>query len=101
MEDMAVLVVYIGVFLLLCLLLVRTLKGNRSRDWGRLFGLEALAVAGSFCAIHIFDALPGNGMMPGLTWFAEVFYSMGAAILYAVLLAVTIILCIWKEINSR
>jgi len=92
MENMGVLITYIAVLLLLCVLLVRAAKGDSDRDWGRLFGLEALAVAGSFCAIHIFDALPGGGMMPGLTWLGEVLYSMGAVAVYAVLLLITVVI---------
>ena len=95
MENMGVLITYIAVLLLLCVLLVRAAKEDR--DWGRLFGLEALAVAGSFCAIHIFDALPGKGMMPGLTWFGAVFYSMGAVAVYAVLLLITVVVWALKH----
>lgn len=95
MENMGVLIVYIVVFLFLCVLLVRAAKGDR--DWGRLFGLELLAVVASFCAIHIFDALPGRGMMPGLTWFGAVLYSMGAVAVYAVLLLITVVVWALKH----
>jgi len=84
--------IYLMVFAALCALLVRTAKGDRDRDWGRLFGFELLAVIASFCAIHIFDALPGGGMMPGLTWLGEVLYSMGAVAVYAVLLLITVVI---------
>ena len=30
-------------------------------------------------------------MMPGLSWFAHTFYSMGAAALYGILLCVTVL----------
>lgn len=82
--------IYLLVFAALCILLVRAAKEDRG--WGRLFGFEALAGAASFCAIHIFDALPGRGMMPGLTWLGEVIYSMGAVIVYAVLLLITVVI---------
>lgn len=36
-----------------------------------------------------YDSLPGYGMMPGLTYFAETLFSYGAAILYCGMLAVS------------
>lgn len=94
--DTVVLIVYIAVFLLLCCFLVWTMKRNRIKNWVLLFAAEALSAAAAFCAMHIFDALPGKGMAPGLTWFAEVFYSLGAAVLYAILLPLSFLLFLFK-----
>ena len=100
MEDMGVLIVYLVVLLLLCVLLVRAGRKNRNRDWAVLFGLELLAVLGSFCAMHIFDSLPGFGMMPGLAWFAATLYSMGAVGLYSLLLLLSMVVFIWKQFRK-
>ena len=100
MEDMGVLIVYLVVFLLLCALLVRTARENSDRDWTVLFGLELLAVIGSFCAIRLFDSLPGTGTMPGLAWFAATLYSMGAVGLYSLLLLLSIVIFIWKQFRK-
>ena len=61
----------------------------RKGDWLAI-GL-VLCLAAAVGLTKYFDALPGTGMMPGLTWFAHTFYSMGAAALYGVLLCVTVL----------
>lgn len=99
--ETALLILYICVFLLLCAALVRAMKGNRTKDWYLVFAGEALAAGGAICAMFLFNALPGKGMAPGLTWFAEVFYSMGAAALYLLLLVVSVVICAIKEWKGR
>ena len=94
--ELGLLIFYICLLLLLCAALVRALKRNRTKDWALVFGGEVLAAAGAFCAMFLFDSLPGTGMMPGLTWFAEVFYSLGAGVLYLLLFVVTVVICAVK-----
>ena len=89
---MLVLIVYICLFILDLYLLVRALKpfsGSRL--------LEAcLSELGSLLAALLimwyFDHAPGYGMMPGLTYIQEVFYSLGAAVLFAGLLLSSLVI---------
>lgn len=89
--------IYLLVFAVLCALQVRAVRGNEPKRWRRLCLLQLLAVIIAYGAMRYFDALPGTGMTPGLTWFAEVFYSLGAAVLYAIQLLVTFILRITRR----
>ena len=101
MSGLWLLIFYIVVFLLLCFLLATAVKRNHLRRWTILFLLELLAAMGSVGAVFLFDSLPGTGMMPGLTWLAEVLFSMGAAALYALLLAASFFLFLWKYFKSK
>ena len=99
--ELGMLIGYLLVFLLLCAALVRALKRDCTTDWYLVLGGEALAAAAAFGAARVFDALPGHGMMPGLTWLGEVLFSLGAGVLYLILLAVTVVICAIKEWKGR
>ena len=56
-----------------------------------------LSIGVSVFLLWYFDTLPGYGMMPGLTWFAEVFYSICAAVVFAVLVLVTFLCMLYHK----
>ena len=89
---MLVLIVYICLFILDLYLLVRALKPFSAR---RLF-VAYLSELGAFLAALIimwfFDQAPGYGMMPGLSYIQEVFYSFCAAVLFAGLLLLSFVI---------
>ncbi len=86
------LIVYICLFILNLCLLVRAMKPF---SIGKLF-LTYLSELGSLLAalwiMWIFDQAPGYGIMPGLSYIQEVFYSFCAAVVFAVLLLVSIVI---------
>ena len=89
---MLVLIVYICLFILDLYLLVRALKPYSAR---RLF-VAYLSELGSLLAALIimwfYDQAPGYGIMPGLTYIQEVFYSLGAAVLFTGLLLLSLVI---------
>ena len=85
-------VCYALILILQIVLLVRAVKLPAPRRWGILLGLEGASVAAAAGLAVIFEKLPGSGTMPGLTWFAEWGYSIGAALVYAVMLVLSLIL---------
>ena len=67
-------------------LLVYNLRHPSRKGWLALLGANTLCLAAAAALTAYFDALPGTGMMPGLTWFAHTMYSLGAVVVYGALL---------------
>ena len=94
---MLVLIVYICLFILDLYLLVRALKPFS----GPILLVACLSELGSLLAALLimwyFDQAPGYGMMPGLTYIQEVFYSLGAAVVFAGLLLITLVIGVFRR----
>lgn len=87
--DLLVGIFYLLVFLVQLVLLVTAARKPEKKLWSALFRLEILSVLGALGLMFLFDALPGGGPMPGLTWFAEFFYSLFAAAGYGLMLLIS------------
>ena len=96
--DLPVGIFYLLVFFAQVILLILAARKPEKHLWPALFRFEFLSLLGAVGLMFLFDALPGRGMAPGLTWFAEVFYSLFAAIGYGVMLLVSFV--IWT-VRSR
>lgn len=62
---------------------------RRKRGWIRLLILEIASMVLAFGCMWYFDTLPGYGIMPGWAYFAEVFYSLVAGVIYFVMTLIT------------
>jgi len=82
---------YLLLFLVQLVMLVCAVRKPEKNLWPALFRLELVSALGAVGLMFLFDSLPGQGMAPGLTWFAEVFYSLFAAIGYGVMILVSIV----------
>ena len=83
------LVVYIFIAIFEIILYIRTIKG-KNKSWIKLIFIEVITMITSFAIGIYFNNLPGSGFMPGLTYLGEWLFSMGAAVLYFIILFVTI-----------
>ncbi len=86
------LIVYICLFILNISLLVRALKPF---SIGKLFGAylgEIGSLLAALLIMWIYDQAPGYGIMPGLSYIQEVFYSFCAAVVFAGLLLASIVI---------
>ena len=99
--DLILLSGYVLLFLVQLILLIFAVRKPEKNLWPKLFILEILSVLGAVGLMFLFDALPGRGMAPGLTWFAEVFYSFFAAIGYGLMILVSIVTAAVLEWRSR
>ena len=94
-------VIYLALLVGQLVMLVRTIRRPAAKRWGLLLAAELFCALGAWRLARFFDALPGTGMMPGLTYLAEVLFSMCAAMVYAVLLAVSVVICFVMRIRRR
>lgn len=99
--DLIMLIAYALLFIIQLILLFCAVKKPEKKLWGKLFVLELLSALGAMGLMFLFDALPGSGMMPGLTWFAEVFYSLFAAIGYGALFLVSLVVRIVQSARQK
>lgn len=83
------LVVYILVAILQIILYIRTIK-EKNKSWLKLILMESMALISAIAIGIYFNNLPGSGFMPGLTYLSEWLFSMGAALLYFIMLFITI-----------
>ena len=82
-------------------LLVFALKRLTTSHWCLLYVIEMLSVVAALILMVYFDNLPGYGMMPGLTYFAEVFYSFFASIGFGILLLISVFVGLVAKRNKR
>ena len=90
--PMLVLIVYICLFILDLYLLVRAIKPFSARKLLAACLSELGSLVAALLLMWYFDQAPGYGMMPGLTYIQEVFYSFGAAVAFAGLLLFSLVL---------
>ena len=90
MEGLGALIVYLVLLAAQLAMLVYCVLRPRVLLWGILLGAESLSALAAWLLMHHFDSLPGSGKAPGLTYFGETLFSMGASIAYAVMLGITL-----------
>lgn len=90
MEGQGILIVYLVLLAAQIALLVYSILRPRLLWLGILLGAETLSAVGAWILTHYFDSLPGSGKAPGLTYFGETLFSMGAGIAYTVMLGITL-----------
>ena len=95
--DLILFSAYVLLLIAQIVLLIFAVRKPEKNLWSKLFCLEFLSAAAAVGLMFLFDALPGKGFMPGLTWFAEFFYSLLAAGAYGIMLLLTAIICAIKK----
>ena len=88
--DLFLFSAYILILVAQIVLLFFAIRNPDKKLWRPLFGFELFSLSASVGLMFLFDALPGKGFMPGLTWFAEWFYSLLAAGAYGIMLLLTV-----------
>ena len=90
--DLFLFSAYVLILVAQIVLLIFAIRKPDKKLWRPLFGFELFSLSASVGLMFLFDALPGKGFMPGLTWFAEWFYSLLAAGAYGIMLLLTLII---------
>lgn len=99
--DILLLILYVILLVFCAVLLISSVKKYSRAKWIVLFISEAAFSIGAAYAATVFDSLPGYGMMPGLTYFAEVLYSIAAACAFAAEFTVSAIIYIILKIRNK
>lgn len=79
---------YILLFALQVLLLVRYVRRGTRGGWLAVLEICSAVLAGVL--MWYYDTLPGFGFMPGWSYFSEVFYSLFALVVYALMMLITV-----------
>ena len=107
MEAIGLLIFYGVVLVVLLVGLVFCVKRGKRKHWFVLCASSSILAVLAMRLARYFDALPIQGGSPfsGLAYFAEVFYSMGAAIVYGGITVIVLlcwVLCeIWKIVEKH
>ena len=99
--DIILPLLYLAVLIVHIVLLIKTLRAPARSKWLRLILVQFLSILAAFLLMSYFDDLPGTGMMPGLTYFAEVIFSLIAAALYSTGLLCSVVLWLWKKYRHK
>ena len=99
--EIVLLFLYLSVLSVHIILLCKVLRAPAQKRWLRLFLVQLLSIVASLLLMSYFDDLPGTGMMPGLTYFAEVIFSLIAAALYSTGLLCSLILWLWSKKHRK
>ena len=92
MDVLYLLSVYIIVFAVQVILLIKAVKKSEKKYWVIEILLETTSIICSGLLVYYFNELPGNGFMPGLTYLGHWLFSVGATALYLVMFGVTLLL---------
>ena len=88
--DLFLFCTYVLILVAQIVLLIFAVRKPEKRLWVPLFVFEVVCLLAAIGLMFLFEALPGNGFMPGLTWFAEWFYSLLAAGACGIMLLLTV-----------
>ena len=99
--GIALFVLYTTSFILQVILLVQALKKSAPPRWKRLYVIELISAAIAAAAAVYYNGLPGTGFMPGLTYLAEVIFSMAAALLFSAMLVLSFLLSLISRWRHR
>jgi len=69
--------------------------------WSMLFLCELCALTAAVYFSIYYNSLPGYGMMPGLTYFAEALYSMVGAVGYLGMLILSVLACLIVKLKNH
>jgi len=99
--DILLPILYLLVLAVQAVLLVFSIRRPTVRRWGILLGTELIALAAALLLAAHYNGLPGFGIMPGLTYFAETLFSLFAALAYGAMLLISalcaLLLCIRRS----
>ena len=89
---MTLLLVYIFVFILQVVLLVRSIQKKQKKLWLGFFAFQLISALLAAGLCWYYETLPG-GMFGGLTYMGEVLFSFGAAVVYGLFFLVSAFCC--------
>ena len=93
--------VYIVIFVLQIILLVKAFRSKNKKIWVALLVLELVSTFVAIGCKEYYNSLPGYGFMPGLTYMGEVLFSFFASILYGANFLVSACIFIATEEKKR
>lgn len=96
--EILLLIVYGAVLALHIWLLVRALKKPEKKRWILLFLAELVCAIGALGMAFFFDGLRGSGFMPGMSYIMEFFYSLMASAVYGVMLIVSLVALLLRNV---
>ena len=85
-------ILYILLLAVQVMLLIFAIRRKSIAYWMATWITEALSAALAWGLGVYYDGLPGYGIMPGLTYFAEAIFGYGTAVLSLGLLAISAVL---------
>ena len=95
--DLFVLFAYVLILAAQIVLLVFAIRKPGKKLWPPLLAFELISLLAAIGLMFLFDALPGNGFMPGFTWLGEFLFSLAAAGAYGIMLLLTLIIYAIKK----
>ena len=99
--EIILLALYIILFIFDIILLIDAARKPSKAKWLTLFISEALFALLAVGVAFVFNSLPGEGMMPGLTYFAQVIFSICASLAFTVSFAVSAVVYIILKIKNK
>lgn len=70
---------------------------RKGKGWVRLLVLNVACTALAFFGTWYFNEMPGLGIMPGLAFFQEFFYSLCAGILFFILTLFSLLFALMRK----
>ena len=100
-RPLFILILYLVIFIVQIILLVKAIKKKETKSWVKVFLLEIFSIILSIVLWQYYENLPKHGFMAGLSYFLEIISSLGSTILSAIMLFITICTKIIIYIKNR
>ena len=101
MSSLFLLIAYMAVFVSHIILLIFAIRENHKNLWRYHLLSEGISSVIATALMFYFNSLPGHGFMPGLTYLGEILCSFAAAVLYAIMLIVSICTLVVIKVRTR
>ena len=89
-ESLILLILYLLVFIIEIILLVKFIRSKQKKYWLINVILECLFIVISIYIYNIYDNLPGYGLMPGLSYVTERLFSFCSCVLNVIMYFITL-----------
>ena len=95
------LVMYFLILVSQITLLTFSIRKKTKKLWIGTFVSEIISAIIAFVLMWYYNSLPGYGFMPGLSYFGEVLFSMGASFLYVIMLVISFVVFLFVQKLQR
>ena len=97
--DIILLIAYIVILIFQIVLLSMSVKKGKKVYWISLYISELVTIAIAVILSILFNNLEGHGFMPGLTYLGEALFSMGAVVIFSIMLVSSLMVGILQKIK--
>ena len=93
-------VLYIAILLVQIVFLIRNIRKSSAARWKPLYLMEMVPLVAAAVVAFYYNSLPDSGFL-GMTYLAEILFSMAASCLYGIMLVVSLCIALIFKLKNK